>query len=241
MPDISFFCTYCGGRLSVDSRGAGLSVPCPLCTQMITAPKSDPTKIIAPVATPANRPVAKKYEFTGQSETRMDVVVRRIVRLHDGLIGGWIEKESNLSHECGCWVYDDATVFGNAVVAEEAQITWGAMVYGDAKVFGRARVTGTAFVFGNAQICDNALVAEKCFISGNAVISGDAVVRGYLTSVSGDTVITGTEKISGNSALNPFKQKSAGDAIKMAGLKAMGILTFSSVRWLDQKYGERRR
>ena len=56
-----------------------------------------------------------------------------------GDVGGWIESESNLSHDGLCWVFDDAKVSDNA------------KVYGDAKVFDNAKVSGDAMVYGNAM------------------------------------------------------------------------------------------
>ena len=46
-----------------------------------------------------------------------------------GELGGYVEKEENLSHSGNAWVYDDARVSGNA---------W---VYGNAWVSGNARVS----------------------------------------------------------------------------------------------------
>jgi hypothetical protein len=39
-----------------------------------------------------------------------------------GDLGGYIEKESNLSHEGECWVFDSAQVFGNAHVSGDARV-----------------------------------------------------------------------------------------------------------------------
>ena len=47
----------------------------------------------------------------------------------EGELGGWIEKEENLSHYGDAWVYGDARVYGNAQVYGDAR------VYGDAWVF----------------------------------------------------------------------------------------------------------
>lgn len=54
-----------------------------------------------------------------------------------GDLGGYIEKESNLSHS------------GNA------------LVYGDARVSGNASVSGNAWVYGNARVSGNAWVRKK--------------------------------------------------------------------------------
>ena len=47
-----------------------------------------------------------KYEFTGETKVFDEVTFNRIRRLSDGLVGGWLEKESNLSHEGECFVYE---------------------------------------------------------------------------------------------------------------------------------------
>ena len=81
----------------------------------------------------------KKYEFTG--ETKRVELWNRTATLHRikatvefGFVkvrelGGWIEKEENLSHEGKAWVCGDAEVCG------------------DAKVWGNANVCGNAEVF----------------------------------------------------------------------------------------------
>ena len=68
----------------------------------------------------------KKYKFTGETKTiclpfgtvtlhRIKAVVEfGLVKVGD--LGGWIEKEENLSHEENAWVYGNAKVCGNAKV-----------------------------------------------------------------------------------------------------------------------------
>ena len=98
----------------------------------------------------------KKYEFTG--ETKEIRLLFRTATLHRiratvafgivevGDLGGWIEKEENLSHEGKAWVWGNAEVWGNAKV-------WGnAEVCGDAKVWGNAKVCGDAKVFSASHV-----------------------------------------------------------------------------------------
>ena len=86
----------------------------------------------------------KKYEFTG--ETKEIRLLFRTATLHRiratvafgivevGDLGGWIEKEENLSHEGKAWVCGNAEVWGDAKV-------WGnAKVWGDAEVFSASHV-----------------------------------------------------------------------------------------------------
>ena len=70
-----------------------------------------------------------KYTLTAETKNYYGIVLHR-VRYTDGSLGGWIEKESNLSQD------GDAQVYGDA------------LVYGDARVYGDALVCGDALVYG---------------------------------------------------------------------------------------------
>ena len=92
----------------------------------------------------------KKFEFTG--ETKTISLLFRTATLHRiraveefglvkvGDLGGWIEKEENLSHEGKAWVYGDAEVWGNAEVYGDAEVWGNAKVYGDANIFSASHV-----------------------------------------------------------------------------------------------------
>lgn len=62
----------------------------------------------------------KKYEFTDETKDLYDCKLTRIRALIDfgnvkaGSLGGFIEKESNLSHNGDAWVFGNAEVLGNA-------------------------------------------------------------------------------------------------------------------------------
>ena len=77
----------------------------------------------------------KKFEFTGEVKEIFGRKLRQIRakiafgNVEAGEIGGWIEKEENLSEPGNAWVSDDAQVYGNA------------------------RVYGNAWVYGNALVC----------------------------------------------------------------------------------------
>ena len=134
----------------------------------------------------------KKYEFTG--ETKRVELWNRTATLHRikatvefgfvkvGELGGWIEKEENLSHEGKAWVCGDAEVWGNAKVCGDAEVwgnakVWGnAEVCGDAEVWGNAEVCGDAEVWGNAKVWGNAEVWGNAKVWGNAEVCGDAEV-----------------------------------------------------------------
>lgn len=97
----------------------------------------------------------KKYEFTGETKQVGffgNITLKRIratmefgiVKIGD--LGGWIEKEENLSHEGDAWVYDDAEVCGDAKVCGNAEVYGNAEVCGDAKVYGNAEVFSISHV-----------------------------------------------------------------------------------------------
>jgi len=73
----------------------------------------------------------RKYEFTGETKQWSGVPVRQIRRLSDGELGGWIEKEENLSHEGSCWIGPDAIVLGGAVVRGKAKVHGGFFAGGE--------------------------------------------------------------------------------------------------------------
>ena len=60
-------------------------------------------------------------EYEGRTLYRIKAL-RDFGNVKAGELGGYIEKEDNLSHEHNCWVYKHAKVFGNAKVYDNAII-----------------------------------------------------------------------------------------------------------------------
>jgi len=102
-----------------------------------------------------------------------DTILYRIERLSDGLIGGYVESESNLSQKGNCWVGGDAKVYGEARVFEDAQ------VYGEAIVFDGAEIFGNPWVFGDARVCGNSKIYNNAQVYGNAEVFDNARVYGF--------------------------------------------------------------
>lgn len=167
----------------------------------------------------------KKYEMVPEGKLFRITLLRDIGRLKRGTRGGLIESEKNLSHDGGCWVDEDSTVTGNAVVMGnskimESHIYGSAMVdtkglvmfskvYGDAKILHSAEVI-SAEVSGKAVIKDTAsidggknqvvTISENAVISGSSIVAGQAVVRGNSVvtdkaTVSGKAIVAGDSKI----------------------------------------------
>lgn len=98
-----------------------------------------------------------KYKLTDQTINHFGRTLYRIQALKDfgnvyrGDLGGYIEKEENLSQAGLCWVSDSAMVYENAEV------------YGNAKVSGYAEVYGGATVYGNAKVFRHMICTSKVF------------------------------------------------------------------------------
>ena len=157
----------------------------------------------------------RKYEFTNETRQILGRTLHRIVALRDfgnvkaGDKGGWIEKESNLSHEGNCWVYDDAEVYedarvyDDAILLSKAAVSDKASVCDKALVGGNAQVYGCAAVFGRAEVSGNAEVHNEAMVCGSAKVSGDAQVYEYAKVYSNAEVydnaeVYGSAEVCGN-------------------------------------------
>ena len=93
----------------------------------------------------------KKFELTAEFVT--NVFGKKLFRIkalvafgnvEKGELGGFIEKEDNLSHDGDAWVYGNAQVYGDAWVYGNAQVSDDAD-YAVVKGFGRCFRTTTFF------------------------------------------------------------------------------------------------
>lgn len=129
----------------------------------------------------------------------------RCVKTDD--LGGYIEKEENLSHEGNCWIAGNAKVFGDATVIENALVSDYAIVkdraiIGDMAFIGdeavisnKAYIRGIAIVVENAKVGGEVDISDNSYIDGNASIKGEGFVCGN-TYIGGDTDIDGDFEIS---------------------------------------------
>lgn len=153
------------------------------------------------------------YTFDGHKLYRVEAL-KDFGNVKKGSIGGFIEKEDNLSQEDNCWifldgkVYDNAKVFGNAVIDGFAQVCDNSVVFGNAQVRGYSKVKDNARVFNNArmegcsivkdnaqvygnsllldnaQVCDNANLIGTCLVRDNAIVCGDADIYDFVRFIS---------------------------------------------------------
>ena len=167
----------------------------------------------------------KKFELTDETREWHGHTLHRIKALKKfgnvkkGDLGGFIEKEDNLSQDGNCWIYDDAKVYDNAIVYDDAQVICGAQIYGwahvydnalvcggaiiaeFAQVYGNAGIGGYAKVYGHAEIFDNAQVYENTEVYGNAQIYGNAIVYNNAT-VCGDVYVNDSVKVYGHAKVS---------------------------------------
>ena len=105
----------------------------------------------------------KKFELTTEFITnafgKKLFRIKALVEFGDvkaGELGGYVEKEGNVSQDGNAWVSGDARVYGNAWVSGDARVSGDAWVHGNARVCGNAKVCGDAKVPGNAKVCGDA-------------------------------------------------------------------------------------
>ena len=77
--DIVFACPSCAGELVVDREGAGLTVPCPHCSQPLTIPAFSPGSVLltpsadnSQEAAPPVPAVKRHFDFAGQTPEEIE-------------------------------------------------------------------------------------------------------------------------------------------------------------------------
>lgn len=137
----------------------------------------------------------KKYELTEEKKMMKDgAIVQRIRYLKDfkrkevglikaGTLGGWIEKEENLSQEGTCVVLHDAIVSGAAKVEDNAAILGYVYVWGnrmDKYLFTKSsiRISGDAIIRGYASISEGVTISDRAYIADHVTLYGSAKVYG---------------------------------------------------------------
>lgn len=115
----------------------------------------------------------KKYELTDGILNYKGRKLHRIIALRDfddiseGNYGGWIEQESNLSHDGNCWVYYNGIVMDNARVIEDAKVLGLAEICDEAIIRGIARVSGQSEISGNTELDGTLDCSNNDLINGN--------------------------------------------------------------------------
>lgn len=159
----------------------------------------------------------KKYQLTDNTLKIGERTLYQIQALVDipqfhikkGELGGYIEREENLSHEGAAWirlhskVYENAKVYGDACVA-------GAEVFGNAEIFDNAETwaelsqfgEGGGMICGNAKIYGNAQIntGGRLYICDEVEIFGESCISSWHSRFS-DKQFSGKVKIGGESRI----------------------------------------
>ena len=110
----------------------------------------------------------KKFELT--SESIVNIFGKRLFRIKaliefggvkEGELGGFVEKEENLSHEGNAWVCGNAKVYGDAWVCGNAEVCGKAWVCWDAD-YATVKGFGTEFRATTFFKCKDRIVRVKC-------------------------------------------------------------------------------
>ena len=183
----------------------------------------------------------KKYKLTDETIKIDGHILHRIQALKDfndvkkGDLGGFVEKEENLSHYGTCWIYNDACVYENAKVTDDAHVRANAKVRENACIYDKAIISGLAEIYGSARIWDQATVKDyakvyqgasihmhadiyenanifgQASIWSNANVGGNANIYGnaYVCNnadIAGHANIYGHSIISENSIINEYAE-----------------------------------
>lgn len=140
------------------------------------------------------------------------IAVRDVRRLRKGTLGGYIEKEDNLSHDGDAWVFQGGIVYGNARVDDNAFVSGSSILSGNARLCNDAcmrinvKVTGNAVIKDKAVVMQQAQVGDDCVISGSSRITDKAIIRGHITcrdstTISDNVIIEGYGLLCGDTCL----------------------------------------
>lgn len=131
--------------------------------------------------------MGKKYELTNETmnfhapiDGFKDFKLYRIKALKDfgdvkaGDLGGFIEREDNLSQEGTCWIYGDGIVAQDARVEDDARVSGHSYIHGNVIIGCRATVIFSR-ISGYSNIGDSATVAD-CRME-NVAVSGKSLIQ----------------------------------------------------------------
>ena len=91
-------------------------------------------------------------QILGKTLYRVKALIAIGLYVSAGDLGGYVEKENNLSISGNAWVSGNALVSGDALVSGNASVSGNALVYGNASISGNALVSGNASVSLNTDI-----------------------------------------------------------------------------------------
>ena len=144
-----------------------------------------------------------------------------------GDLGGYVEKEANLSQEGTCWLFGKACAYEDARVEGDAMMHGHATIRGKAKLLEEARVFEQAIVQGEAKIGGESVLHDQVVVGGKAEVQGRVILYGFVhvgesARVEGSRrsqylVIEGTTMLLGDTVIEGYGGFPEKDAILEAG------------------------
>ncbi len=145
-----------------------------------------------------------------------------------GDLGGYVEKEANLSQEGTCWLFGKACAYEDARVEEDARLFGHATLRGKAKLIEKASLWREAIVQGEATVGGVSVLEDQVVVGGKAILKGrvclyeDVHVGGnaYLEGEAPyhSLVLQGTTMIVGDTIIQGYGRFPERDAILEAGI-----------------------
>lgn len=93
----------------------------------------------------------------------------------EGELGGYIEKEENLSHEGSCWVFnnarvcDDSRIEGNAKIHHYAIVSEDSIVKDDVSLLDSVRITNSV-IGGYTKITNNSVISNSQIMGDRHIV-----------------------------------------------------------------------
>jgi len=153
--------------------------------------------------------INKKYLLIEDDRCKLElsyktVILYRIKSLKDfgdvkaNTLGGFVESYDNLSQDGDCWIYNNAKVYGGALINGNAKIKNLVQVYGgsivngyNTVISGKARIENKSTVLSDVIISDEVVVTNESFISGPVKLIHYAIASG--STINGDNKTYGLE------------------------------------------------
>ena len=113
----------------------------------------------------------KKYEILMDEENTIEWnghILHRIKALKDfrnvrkGDIGGYVQKEKNLSQEGNCWIYDNAKAMDSS------------RIYDNSEMHDNSVMHENSIMFDNSEIHDSSIMHDNCRMYNDSRMYGDS-------------------------------------------------------------------